>query len=294
MNIRNFILLIILSLSTVVVKGQTSVLQDAVIYYEKGKLDQAKSNIDIAIKNKKLKKDPTAWYLRGFIYKDIYKENPAADSLSEIRDISVNSFLKLLTFDDTEKYKADCQSNFKFLASTFYNDAIRTLEQGKFKQSAKFYTSFENTLFHAKDTSIDLKQYEINYYLSKGSKYSELYKNNTKKDNLNKAIKAYDYIIAKDAKNIKANYNLGVIYYNEAVAIINNLDYDGEIDLVAFGQLEDKSIELFKQSLPYMEQAYQQNPENKDTLQGLAGIHFGLRNMDKSNEFKEKLAALEK
>ncbi len=294
MNIRIFISLILLTLSTVVAKAQTSVLQDAVLYYEKGELDKAKSNIDIAIKNKKLKKDPTAWYLRGFIYKDIYKKNPAADSLSETRDTSVNAFLKLLTFDNTEKYQKDCQSNFKFLASTYYNDAIRTLEKGEFKQSLKFYNSFENTLFHAKDTSINLKQYEINYYLSKGSKYSELYKNNDKKDNLNKAIKAYDYVIAKDAKNVKANYNLGVIYYNEAVAIINNVDYSDEIDLVAFAQLEDKSIDLFKQSLPYMELAYEQNPKNRDTLQGLAGIHFGLRDMEKSNEFKEKLAALEK
>jgi hypothetical protein len=94
-----------------------------------------------------------------------------------------------------------------------------------------------------------------------------------------------------DSLNLKANYNLGVLYYNKAVKITADLDYD-EIDLIAISEIEDQSIALFQQSLPFMKSAYHIDPHDPNTLEGLAGIYFSLREFDKSNEFKEKLDSM--
>jgi hypothetical protein len=89
---------------------------------------------------------------------------------------------------------------------------------------------------------------------------------------------------------LDANYNMGILYYNEAVTKIQESEY--ETDLIALSQLQDECIEIFKKSLPYMEKAYALDPNNKNVLLGLSGIYFSLNDEAKSNEFKAKYDAL--
>jgi tetratricopeptide (TPR) repeat protein len=94
-----------------------------------------------------------------------------------------------------------------------------------------------------------------------------------------------------DPNNISANYNLGIIYYNEGVEIVNNMDYS--LDLFELNAVQDKIIELFKESLPYMTKAYELNPKRRETLIGLQGIYFSLNDIEKSEAFKQELEALD-
>ena len=85
---------------------------------------------------------------------------------------------------------------------------------------------------------------------------------------------------------------MGILYYNQAVNLINQSDYD--LDIVALNDVQDNSINLFKQSLPFMEKAYALDPNKKETLLGLSGIYFSLNEKEKSNEFKQKLEQIGK
>jgi hypothetical protein len=43
-----------------------------------------------------------------------------------------------------------------------------------------------------------------------------------------------------------------------------------------------------------MEKAYALDPKRKDTLYGLSGIYYSLNEIEKSNEFKQKLEEIKK
>ena len=100
----------------------------------------------------------------------------------------------------------------------------------------------------------------------------------------------YKSVIKVDPNNVRANYNLAILYYNQAVNIIDKMDAD--TDLTTIDKIQDQCVVIFKQSLPYMEKAYSLNPSRKDVLEGLAGIYFALNDLPKSNEFKQKAEAL--
>ena len=105
-----------------------------------------------------------------------------------------------------------------------------------------------------------------------------------------KAVESYKQILTIEPNNLKANYNLGILYYNIAVTKIQNLDY--EDDFITITQIQDECVGIFKQSLPYMQKAYSLNPKKVETVEGLAGIYFALGDVPKSNEYKEKLKEL--
>ena len=103
---------------------------------------------------------------------------------------------------------------------------------------------------------------------------------------------AYNKILTIDPNNIGANYNMGILYYNQAVNLIKQSDYT--IDIVALNDVQDNSIKLFKESLPFMEKAYSLDPRRKETLLGLSGIYFSLNEIEKSDMFKQKLEDIDK
>lgn len=274
--------------------AQDNPLKKALELYKSGSLREARALIVKSSNDEQLKKDPNTWYLKGFIMKDLYKMMPDADSTLYFRLASVEAFQHLLGMENASKYLPDALKTIKYLSSTFYNDAVDKVEKKNFDQAKEYFEHFRNTLILSRDKSIDLQEQEIGFQLALGSNYMEEYKKDSSqsKVNLEGAKAAYEKILKIEPNHMKANYNLGVLYYNEAVNLINRMDYD-EVDLIAISQIEDQSIELFKQSLPFMELAYQQNPKDRNTLEGLAGIYFSLREYDKSNAYKEKLAVLE-
>ncbi|MFL5729994.1 MAG: tetratricopeptide repeat protein [Cytophagaceae bacterium] len=107
-----------------------------------------------------------------------------------------------------------------------------------------------------------------------------------------KAREAYREALKADPNNLKANYNMGLLFYNEAVDKINALPLD--TDLIALEDIQQECKDLFKQALPYMEKAYQLNPKNKETLIGLSGIYFSLHDVENSNKIKAELDAIDK
>ena len=102
----------------------------------------------------------------------------------------------------------------------------------------------------------------------------------------------YLEILIVDTNNAGANYNLGILYYNEAADVINNMDYD--IDLFKLNEIQDHCTEIFLASLPFMKKSYDLNYRKRETLVGLSNIYYGLNDMEKSEFFKKELEDLEK
>ncbi|MGZ4049564.1 MAG: tetratricopeptide repeat protein [Bacteroidia bacterium] len=291
---KRTIIFALLLLSAVVSKAQQSRVTAAYTFLQQGNLDSAKAIIDIAVKNPETQKDGQAWYIRGFIYKSIYNKNEKSNKQSATRLEALNSFKTSLSLDTASENVRENVKNVKYLATTLYNDAAASLDSIDYKIAIEDFEKFKEYYLLVDPSQENFKQKDIDFSLAIASQYTKIFESNRKgkADFLNLAKAAYNKVLSLDPNNISANYNMGILYYNQAVNLINQSDFD--LDIVALNDVQDNSINLFKESLPFMEKAYSLDPNRRETLLGLSGIYFSLNEKEKSDEFKQKLEKIGK
>jgi len=274
--------------------AQQSKVALAYDYLQKNKYDSAKVTIDAAVLHPDTKNDGQAWYLRGFVYKSIYNINEKNLRQSPSRITALESFKHSLDVDTSLENRQENIKNIKYLATTLYNDAAASLDVVDYKIAIDNFEKFIQYYSLVDNSPANLKQKRIDFNLAIASVYTKIFESDrqSKSEFLNLAKQAYNKVLEVDPNNIGANYNMGILYYNQAVNLINQSDYD--IDIVALSDIQDNSIKLFKESLPFMEKAYSLDPKRKETLLGLSGIYFSLNEFEKSNMFKQKLEEIEK
>ncbi len=274
--------------------SQQSKVNAAYTFLQNSQLDSAKVYIDAAVLHPETSNDGQAWYLRGFVYKSIYNQKEKSDRQSISRIEALNSFKKSLSVDTSSENVQENIKNIKYLATTLYNDAGASLDAVDYKIAIDNFSKFLQYYALIDNSPDNIKQKNIDFNLAIASVYTKIFEGDRKGklEYLNLAKSSYNKVLELDPNNIGANYNMGILYYNQAVNLINQSDYD--LDIVALSDIQDNSIKLFKESLPFMEKAYSLDPRRKETLLGLSGIYFSLNEFDKSNMFKLKLEEIEK
>lgn len=285
MKAIKFISIFLISYSAI---AQQDVFDNAITYYQNGDLENAKSQIDQALQDEKLSADPYAWYFKGVIYKDLYKQDKLADSLLLIRIGSTDAFKKSIELDISKEFEEQNLKNLKYLGATFFNEATVKLQQKKFEVSRISFDQFVVTMSIA-DPLMNMQEKEIEYLLSVASVNNRVYNESqyTLNDFLISAKTTYIKVIEIDQNNLLANYNIGIIYYNEAVRVIQSLGMT--LDILALRDSEEKSIELFKKSLPFMEKGYAVAPEDANIIEALYEIYYSLNEEEKAESLKVKL-----
>jgi len=108
---------------------------------------------------------------------------------------------------------------------------------------------------------------------------------------LQKVKDEYNRVLKIEPNNLEANSNMGLLFYNESVNIITQIDY---VNIEAFRVVETETIALFKKALPFMQKAYDSDPNDKSTLEALAGIYHSLNEFDKSDTYKKLMGENDK
>jgi tetratricopeptide (TPR) repeat protein len=271
--------------------AQVRNLEKALDLYRAKDLDQAKVYIDSASQNNETKKNYNVWMVRGFIYKDLYKAKDAHRATSDFRDVSVESFRNALKFDTTNEnpQKEGVLKGLKFIASTYHNDINKTLDTTNYQVSLTNANRFIE-ITKMLDPTFSERTYNYEVYLTMGSMFEKAYESSTSKNILDLAkvylFKAHDI----DSSSFLVNKNLGLLYYNQAVEIINKMDVD--ISLEELPIYQDRSVKLGKQALSYCLKAHAIKPDDKIVVEALAGIYYLLNETEKHNEFKKKLEEL--
>ena len=293
MNKKLYILFFVALLSgTLFGQRQKDEVAKALSHLQNSDLDSAQFFIDKASIHITLKGQPKTWYYKGFIYKEIYKAKDKTNKTSTYRNEAIVSLKKLLELDKDKEFTESSIKILKYLASTLYNDAARSLNMDEYKIAEENFESFKK-LMQIVEPGIDLKQRDIKFKLALASLFSKPNPDGSPIDpeKAKKSIEIYESVLAIDENNGSANYNLGILYYNDAVYIINNMDYD--MDLEKLNEVQDQCIDLFLKALPYMKKAYDLNWKKKETLIGLSSIYYGLNDMEKSDAYKKELQELE-
>ena len=295
MNRRIYILLIV-SMLTSSVFGQfvgKDNLSVSLFYLQKVELDSAKKYIDLAVEDEALKDQAKTWYYKGYIYKDLYKTREKTNRLSPLRLTSIEAFKTMLTLEGKEEFSESAGKILKYEASTIYNDAARMLDDQQYENAIGNYELYRSTMLLINPEE-DLTRRDVKFKLALASSLNRTAESEKGLDSTQtEQIKAlYIEVLTLDTNNAGANYNLGILYYNEAADVINNMDYD--IDLFKLNEVQDYCTEIFLASLPYMKKSYDLNYRRKETLVGLSNIYYGLNDMEKSEFYKKELDDMEK
>lgn len=258
------------------------------------KFDQAMPLIEKVIVHPETKNDPTSWHIRSYVYIQTYKQAGQYNSSKiNLLDTALSSALISMKLDSTKEFLENNNSFVKFGAGTFYKistillqDSLNSPKSEKFYNNYKKYTALINPAF-------DFKQKDIEYYNATGGFFADMYmKNNFNQKYGDIAKSALLKVLDLDSKNISANINLGVLYYNQGATLMRMMDYD--VDLAQLDVIQENAKKLFKQSLPFMIKVYELDPKAERALESLQGIYSALLDDEKANEFKQKKEELNK
>ena len=257
----------------------------------RGEVDSARAEIDLQMKEPGSDKDPECWYLSGFVYKEMYKRYENTNVKSQYRITALNAFKTSIVLDTVSARIQSTRDNVKYLASRFYNDAVSTLDTVNHQTSLNCYLLYRQAAVLA-DPKIDILKKDIEFYLALASTYNTIYIMDKKKNApyFDSTRITYARVLTWDPNNYTANYNLGLLYWNKGVDLMYDIDYDDSLGMVF--DVQDHSVELFKQSLPFAEKAYEMEPKREETLIVLSGIYYSLNEFEKSKKYQEMLDKL--
>jgi hypothetical protein len=275
-------------------RAQTDMYYNSALHFlQIGEIDSAKAQVDLLLQQPNAQTDPDNWYLYGVVYKEMYKKYEQGNVQSTYRMTAYTSFKKSLDLDTVAARKKITRDNIRFLAGKFYNDAVLTLDTLHYETSITCYNQYREAALLA-DPGTDMTKKDAEFNLALASTYNTIYNNNKKKN-----VKFFDLtrdtymkVLAGDANNYTANYNLGLLYWNKGVDLMYDIDFDDSLSSVF--ETQDNSVDLFKQSLPFAEKAYVIEPKREETLIVLSGIYYSLNEFDKSKAYQTMLEELRK
>ncbi len=119
------------------------------------------------------------------------------------------------------------------------------------------------------------------FYFARGSLYEQ-------QGDIAKAEADYKKALELDPQNVDANYNLGALYINESAKIaeeMNNLGMS-TAEQKRYEELKPKLMEMYKKALPYLEKAYENDPQDKAIQQTLMRVYGKVGNTEGYKKMK--------
>lgn len=251
----------------------------------------AVAEIEVATQNPVEKADPYAWYVKGFIYKEIYKSKEQGQNNSIAREEAITAFLKSMELDENGKHRQMNISALKFLATSYYNDALvrsKEIDATNAAECLELFSKFRK-IIRLIEPSTSLNTFEVELYKSLGQRHYALWEADVNKSQeVDAAADAFKNALSIDSLECDANYNLSIVYYNQAVYKIRSLG--ASTDIMTLIIVQDECVALFKRSLPYMNACFSMCPPKPDYFKGMMFIS---RALGRDQDYEKYRVALE-
>lgn len=259
-----------------------------------GNLSEALSTIQDAIEGAE-GDDAFSWYVKGYIHKQIFVDEEKENPSSPHRDQAIQAIDKSIALDKAGEYSDNCQKAMRFLAVTFYNDAIwgtRSFDPQHPEVPEASFKRFTDVMAKA-EPGYDFTKNTIDFYKQMGTAFIRHFKIEDGKDRdlMESSNRYYKMVLALDSADYDSNYNLAINYYNLGVQRIKQINHG--TDIFELLGIQDECVILFQQSLPYMLKAQRQDPNRVETLKGLMAIYRALSDHEKSTYYQRELQKLE-
>ena len=219
------------------------------------KYDEALAQIDEGFKSTDLNSDANAWYVKGFILKELYKQKEANQRQSNFRFRSVTALKKAREFDSNLEFAANIDAALQFIAFTYFNDALlRSAEMDNESENepADLFKKFEE-LYKGSETEMKDLKLEFNSKMAEGH-YRNWIKNTEDNHHYALCLEYYSKVLSLDNRNCTANLNLAIVNYNQGVFMIRKIG--AQTDMMDLISIQDESVKKFKAAIPYAQQAF--------------------------------------
>jgi tetratricopeptide (TPR) repeat protein len=271
---------------------QLVITNEAAKLCQQMKLDAALEKSNASLADKTESTDAYAWYVNGFILKEIYKDREYGLRNSRYREDAVKSFAR--SMKNAEQHLAMTRLALKYLASTYYNDALQAAQSiaddGE-QEANRLFEAFEKWMPMA-EPGVSMTGYRKEFTKSIGQRYFSLWQRDTDiPDYRDKAIAQYEKILKYDSADVDAYYNLSVIHYNQAVFMYRKINH--ETDLFDMMTIQETAAKLIREeALPLMDKAYALAPEKGEIVKGKIILHRALDHEKDVEYFKSEVARL--
>jgi tetratricopeptide (TPR) repeat protein len=173
-------------------------------------------------------------------------------------------------------------------------NVIKTLEEGftKYPDTSLILIEIVNYYLTTGDAEKGLEYLQLaekkesnnpSIYFAKGTLYEKV-------GNKEKALEAYNQATEIDPEYFNAYFNIGALYYNNAVElyeVANKME-----DLKAYNDAKAIADKELSKAITPMEKAYQINPNERAAVETLQTIYYRLQMLDKYEEMKKKLSEM--
>lgn len=252
-------------------KGPWNLYDIAALYYNKRDYAHALEMFNAFIlipslpfmAEEKLPVDNTAKYYAAISSRNIEDHNTAIKYFSEVKNDTLNT-----------NYVYQCLAT-EYLAKKDSVSYLNTLKEGftKFKEGWYLDNIINHYIFQEKyseavnylDNAIAQAPDSADYQATKGVIEDRL-------GNTDIAKTAFEKALQLNPKSFKANYGLASMIYNKAYK--RNEEIQTIKDNKTYNVEYDKVKAIFKESLPYMEKAYQLDPNNDDCKRALRSLYY--------------------
>jgi hypothetical protein len=288
---RDYILILLLIIIVNTVRAQSEIIYNAYDYWDNGNGDflKAAELLDQAIETDDSLFVDT-WQLRAIVYWEIYKVNDNRSVLSDARVFSLISILKSLEIDTEKVYFNQSIEILDRIAVSYYNDAVYATmnlnaNDPKFAENSYFEYKRIKKISHP---GINLDKSDIDFYNALSTALARVYDEDREqnKDLFTLNIEALNNVLAIDSNNYGANYNMAIYYYNEGALRIQTID--SQVDFMLLSIIQEYSVKMFKNSLPYMLKA-NEIKHRRESVKGLRGIYNALYDYEKVDYYSREL-----
>jgi tetratricopeptide (TPR) repeat protein len=293
-HIYSLILCVMMALSAVAQAQELPLANEAARLCREMQLDAALEKSNLAIADKNETADAYTWYVNGFVLKEIYKTREYGLRNSSYRESAIQSFSRSMGLKNAPQHLPMTRLALKYLASTYYNDALQAAQSisGSGEDEANtLFASFRKWMPVA-EPGISMTGYEKEFIKSIGQRYFGLWQRDTDNlENRDKAIVQYEKILKLDSSDVDAYYNLSVIHYNQAVFMYRKIDH--QTDLFDMMTIQESASKLIREkALPLMDKAYDLAPEKGEIVRGKIILHRALDHEKDVEYFKSEIARL--
>lgn len=267
--------------------AQIDRLNRASLLLNEKKLDAARVAIDSVIQHPDTKKDPVSWTTRAYIYYELYKRSEKNRYVSPFRDTSVASLRTSYALKPGAEFIANNNRLMQVYSSHYYSIARTQLQDSLNDVKSQFAYNKSKELAKIVKPDTNFANADVEYYNTVGGYFSDAFNSdnsNTKAGEIAKI--SLLKVIELQPGNTRAHYNLGIMYYNQAVNLGKSLDYGADISQIDV--IQESIIKLAKQAQQQIDIVYKNDPNNKKAIEALYFINRMLNDQAKTEKFKKE------
>lgn len=250
-----FLLFILLGVANVSFTQVNPQVAKAAELCAQNKYDEALVQIDEGFKSNDLNSDPNAWYVKGFILKELYKQKESNQRKSNYRERSVAALKKAREFDANMEFTGNIDAALQFISFTYFNDALALtaeMNSGSENEPVGLYKKFEE-LYKGSESELKDLKVEFNSKMAEGH-YRNWVMNTEDSHHYTLCLEYYSKVLSLDNLNCTANLNLAIVNYNQGVYMIRKIGT--QTDMMDLISIQDESVKKFKSAVPYAQQAF--------------------------------------